>query len=106
MARIRISIAFLSIMVVGVSVLATVHFAPIGSISGAHPAPTRTGVAPAAVTTGRHTAAVPGGVRRAPRTPGYTPASPRAASPAPVAPRSCTGLHMTFPRTWHPVAYE
>lgn len=114
MARIRISIAiaFLSLAFVGAWVLAAVHFAPFGSVSGAHPALPGTGSASRAAVTapaephpsGREITADPGGVPA--RTPGRTVERPRVASPTPVAPRFFTGLHIAFPRVWRPVTYE
>jgi hypothetical protein len=113
MARIGISIVFLSAVVVGGGVLAAAHLAPIWSVSVASPAPPATGSVSAAVTTsagpqpsGRDIAAVPGGVPHAPRTPGHTLTRPRVTSPTPATPRSFTGLHVVFPRAWHSVTYE
>jgi hypothetical protein len=114
MARIRISIAYLSVVCVGAVLLAAFHLAPIRSVSVAHPAPPGTGPASAAVATsaepqpsGRDTAVVQGSVAHAPQTPGRAVARPRgAASPTPAAPRPFTGLHIAFPRPWHSAAYE
>jgi hypothetical protein len=112
MARIRISIAFLSVVIVGAVLLAAVHRAPIRSGSVAHPAP-ETGSASAAVATsaepqpsGRDSAVVPGSVPPAPQPPGHALARPRGASATPAAPKPFTGLHVTFPRPWHSATYE
>ncbi len=88
MARVRIALVFLSaVVVVGAGVLAA-SVATVSVTKPAEPQPS-----------GRAVTAVPGGVPRAPRTTGPTPAPP-------AAPTRFTGLHMTFPRMWRPVTYE
>jgi hypothetical protein len=87
MARGRIALVALSAVVVGAGMLAVVRLAPTGSVATvpvAKPAEPRSA--------DRAIGAVPGGVPKTPATA--------------VVSKRFTGLHVTFPRTSHPVVYE
>ena len=94
MARVRVAVVLLSAVLVGAGALAVAHRAPTASVvTGPVTKPADPRSSGAAI------AAVPGSVPKAPRTTGPT-------SPRPAVPPRFTGLHMTFPRTAHPVIYE
>jgi hypothetical protein len=92
MARGRIALILLGAVVVGAGMLAVVRLAPTGPVATgpvAKPAEPRSAEPPPSE---RAIGAVPGGVTKA--------------LARPAVPRRFTGLHITFPRTSHPVIYE